>query len=286
MAQFGKHAGSFKSSTGARSSGPWKGIGAIFKRTGYKQAASRPEFDRTGIYILVGTSDDSALPKIYIGEAESVKKRLDQHYSKKDFWDWAVFFVTKDNSLNKAHVKYLESRLVQLAVAAKQSKLDNTSSSRTPTLSEMEQADVDSFLIDMLDILPLLGLSVFEKTQTTATTRRGETLYVKAKGIRAMGYESAKGFVVLSGSEVVLEETAGIRSTISILRKDLIEQAIVERKADKFLFVEDYIFSSPSYAAAVVLARNANGRTEWKNEQGISLKKLQEAAIDNELGDV
>jgi len=100
----------------------WTGVGVVFKRTGYKQAASRPEFDRTGIYVLVGSSEDSTLPMIYIGEGDPVKNRLNQHYSKKDFWDWAVFFVTKDSSLNKAHVKYLESRLLELAKAAKQNE--------------------------------------------------------------------------------------------------------------------------------------------------------------------
>ena len=72
----------------------WTGVGVVFKRTGYKQAASRPEFDRTGIYVLVGSSEDSTLPMIYIGEGDPVKNRLNQHYSKQDFWDWAVFFVT------------------------------------------------------------------------------------------------------------------------------------------------------------------------------------------------
>lgn len=260
----------------------WTGIGVVFKRTGYKQAASRPEFDRTGIYVLVGTSEESALPMIYIGEGDPVKNRLNQHYSKKDFWDWAVFFVTKDSSLNKAHVKYLESRLLELAKAAKQSKLDNAGSSLPPTLSEVETADVDSFLLDMLSIFPLLGLSVFEKTSSSTKPRRSKMLHITAKGIKATGYEDAKGFVVTVDSEMFSGETKSIHRYISSLRNDLIEQGVVQPIGDHFIFVEDYVFSSPSTAAAIVQGRNANGREDWKTDKGVTLKELQKAAAKSE----
>ena len=110
----------------------WTGVGVVFNRTNYKQVVTRPEFDRTGTYVLIGTSEDSALPTVYVGEGDPVKDRLNQHYSKKDFWDWAVFFVTKDNSLNKAHVQRMECRLVELARDARQCKLDNANCERWP----------------------------------------------------------------------------------------------------------------------------------------------------------
>ena len=79
----------------------WSGAGAVFKRTNYRQVVGRPEFDKTGVYVLV-SSEGSSLPTIYVGEGDPVKDRINQHYSKKDFWSWAVFFISKDNSLNKA----------------------------------------------------------------------------------------------------------------------------------------------------------------------------------------
>ncbi len=63
----------------------WTGLGVLFKRTGYKEASKLEEFRSTGVYILVGTSEDSAQPLIYVGEGDPVKPRLDQHYAKKDF---------------------------------------------------------------------------------------------------------------------------------------------------------------------------------------------------------
>src|SRR6476646_759735 len=103
----------------------WPGVGVVFNRSNYKEVVGRVEFDKTGVYVLVGSSEGSVLPTIYVGERDPVKSRLNQHYVKKDFWDWAVFFVAKDDSLNKAHVQHLEAELLRLATEAKQCKLDN-----------------------------------------------------------------------------------------------------------------------------------------------------------------
>lgn len=103
----------------------WTGVGVVFRRSNYREAVTRPEIERTGVYMLVGGSSDSALPMVYVGEGDPVKDRLAQHQQKKDFWDWAIFFTTKDHSLNKAHVQHLEARLHELARDAKQCNLDN-----------------------------------------------------------------------------------------------------------------------------------------------------------------
>src|SRR5947209_13075917 len=155
----------------------WPGVGVVFNRTNYKEVVNRGEFDKTGVYVLVGTSEDSILPTIYVGEGDPVKNRLNQHYKMKDFWDWAVFFVAKDDSLNKAHVQHLESELLRLAKEAKQSKLDNGQGAIAPTLSEAELALADSFLQDILSVFPLLGLGVFEKT-VTAVKKPGDLLTI------------------------------------------------------------------------------------------------------------
>lgn len=255
----------------------WTSIGVVFNRTGYKQVVSRPEFDRTGIYVLVGFSEESVLPTLYIGEGDPVKTRLNSHYSNKEFWDWGVFFVTKDSSLNKAHVKHLESRLLELAKSAKQCRLDNTQTSLPPSLSEAELADVESFLLDMLNIFPLLGLGVFEKTVTKKTSKNDQ-LYIKAKGIEATGYEDSKGFVVMKDSGMVKGETNSIHKGMSNLRAELLQQQVVVEKNGELVFAEDYVFSSPSTAAGVVQGRAANGREDWKTESGTTLKELQVAS--------
>jgi hypothetical protein len=253
----------------------WTGIGVVFNRTNYKQVVIQEEFSKTGVYVLVGSSEGSGLPTIYIGEGDPVKDRLREHYSKKDFWNWAVFFVTKDNSLNKAHVQHLESRLLELAHAAKQCKLNNNQKPLTPTLSKSQTADVESFLLDMLSIFPLLGLSVFEKTETNS--RPSESLFIEAKGIKATGYEDPKGFVVAKGSQAVKQETNTVPSYVTTLRKDLLEQGVLIANDSHFSFTQDQVFTSPSTAAAVVKGGSANGRDDWRSKTGKTLKQIQES---------
>ena len=57
---------------------------------------------------------------------------------------------------------------------------------------------------------------------------------------------------------------------------------ITEKKFDNeiissdFIFLSDYVFSSPSLAASVVMGRSANGRTEWKTIDNRSIKDIEE----------
>jgi hypothetical protein len=253
----------------------WTGVGVVFNRSNFKQVVGRPECERTGVYVLVGGSEDSALPTIYVGEGDPVKDRLTQHQQKKDFWDWAVFFVTKDNSLNKAHVQHLESRLHDLARSAKQCNLENAVAPAPPTLSEAERADVESFLLDILSICPLLGLSVFEKAEGLHRGTDTLMLFISAKGVMARGYEDPRGFVVCKGSEFFTDETPSSHAYLRTLRKDLVSKGVVSEERGRLRFNQDHVFTSPSTAAGVVLGRNSNGRETWKTEDGRTLKQVQ-----------
>lgn len=254
----------------------WTGVGVAFTRAGYKTASKEEEFSSTGVYILVGIDDESSLPAVYIGEGDPVLNRLNSHYAEKDFWDWGIFFASKDGSLNKAHVKYLESRLLQLAKEAKKSNLTNSNGSSRPTLSKADTADVESFLIDMLRIVPLVGLSIFDKPEKNDQTQSNK-LYAKRSNISATGYESSKGFVVIAGSMArAMAPSVSTHQSIGTIRNDLLKNGILRSQDKHLIFTEDYIFKSPSTAAGVVFSCNANGRIEWKDRQGRTLRELQE----------
>ena len=85
--------------------------------------------------------------------------------------------------------------------------------------------------------------------------------------------------MVLKGSEAASATTPSMGRTVSSyynLRLDLVEQGVLVPDGDHLVFTQDYSFNSPSAAAAVVLGRTANGRVEWKDKSGTSLKKIQE----------
>ncbi len=92
----------------------WTGQGLVFPRAQFAKARQRPELRRTGVYLLWGMGERQ-LPRVYVGEGDGVLARLDSHAKAKDFWTHAAVFTSKDENLNKAHVQYLESRLVILA---------------------------------------------------------------------------------------------------------------------------------------------------------------------------
>ena len=81
---------------------------------------------------------------------------------------------------------------------------------------------------------------------------------------------------------MVLQETNSILNHLTVMRKDLVEKNVVELKSDRYVFLDDYAFSSPSTAAGVVQGRSANGRDDWKDKHGVSLKKLQSASSTSE----
>ena len=143
----------------------WTGVGVAFPRTLWPKIAGRGEFGRTGVYILSGAEEGSTgdLPTVYVGQGDGVGERIKAHYAEKEFWDWGYAFVSSNNALNRAHITWLEYALLEKAKVAGRCHLDNGNSPKEPGLTEAEKADTKGFLREMLRILPLLGVRVFEK---------------------------------------------------------------------------------------------------------------------------
>lgn len=259
----------------------WTGQGIAFPRTKFPQARQREELRRAGVYILWGPAEESGLPTVYVGEGDVVLPRLDQHYRNKDFWTQAIVFTSKDANLNKAHVQYIESRLVQLALQAKRARLDNGNAPQPPNLSEADMADAEAFLEDILLLLPLVGANFFEVSKKKV--QKEQLLFLSGKGVKATGYIHPEGFVVRGGSEAVKEETASIHKFLSKIRSDLVEQGVLTDHGRCYVFSQDYVFSSPSTAAGVILGRAASGPKEWKDRQGHTLQEIQSNEITKEI---
>lgn len=252
----------------------WTGQGLVFPRALYAEVRQRPELNRTGVYVLWGPGE-SGMPRVYVGEGDPVRPRLDQHAKQKDFWTHAAVFTSKDQNLNKAHVQYLEARLVELARNAKRAELDNSNVPQPPALSEADKADAEGFLSDLLLCLPVVNLNLFETAKAGAAKSRD--MYLKGKGIEGRGVDTSEGFVVRAGSRAVKEEVVSCRDWLSELRRSLLQQGVLELVGNDYVLTQDYTFNSPSTAAAVLLGRSSNGRTEWKDAKGKTLKEIQEA---------
>lgn len=263
----------------------WSGIGVAFPRGSYREVSKRNEFERTGIYILVGASaENGPMPTLYIGQSDKISSRLDSHHKAKDFWDWAVFFVSKDNALNVASAQYIESRMISRALAAKRCNLDNGNAPIGPNLADADAADAEGFMAHILRVLPLLGISAFEEKERKTLIRERVllTCAAKKKGIIATGYVQAGGFVVCKNSLADPEEKGGMHEYMRAIRKELLEKGILVSEGSLYRFTQDYDLSSPSTAAGVILGRASNGRTEWIDTKS---KKTLKALQEEEAGD-
>lgn len=144
------------------------GIFFAFPRIKWGQVKNRAEFGQAGIYILSGYAEpEDELPTVYVGQADIVKSRIDQHTKNKDFWDKVIVFVSA-NKMNATHAKWLEYALVKQALEAHRSILDNGNSPQEPTISESEKADMKVFLKEIYQTLPLVGMNAFEVPKTVA----------------------------------------------------------------------------------------------------------------------
>lgn len=254
----------------------WTGKAVAGPRSEFEKVLEREESQNPGVYFLTGIDPNTNKSVIYIGEAECIRDRIKSHLSK-DFWNTITFFITKDENLTKAHIKFIEGRLIEIAKSAGRSEVINSQSSGAK-LPESDREDMEVFLEKMQQVLPVLGVEAFVQTSLNAKPEeKRELLTCKIKNVIATGYLTPNGILVLSGSEAVLKErtSASKWPSVMVQRNRLIEEGGLIQKGGKYFFTKDAEFSSPSSAAAVIHGGSANGLIAWVNSDGQSLKELQ-----------
>jgi hypothetical protein len=248
----------------------------LIPRSELADAKGRTELDRAAVYFLFGDSEESAKPIAYIGQTEDVRKRLDYHNSTKDFWRTIVLGISKTHSFTQAHIRYLEWLCVKTAKEIGRFSLDNDQLPSKPHVPEPMEADLlDAF--ETLGILvSTLGFPVFEPIAKQAA----EQFFLKGKDAEAIGELVEDGFVVRAGAIGRMEIVPSAMETVSSMRKKLTESGVIVEEDGHYRFVQDYLFNTPSGAAAVVLGRTANGWVEWKDNSGRTLSDAKRVAAE------
>jgi hypothetical protein len=254
----------------------WTGKAVSGPRSEFDKVLEREESLSPGVYFLTGIDPKSNKQAIYIGEAECVKDRIKNHLDK-DFWNHITFFISKDENLTKAHIRYIEGRLIEVAKLAGRAVVMNNQGSGSK-LPESDREDMEVFLQKMQQVLPVLGVEAFVSaiSQEQRETKR-ELLACKIKNIIASGYLTPNGLLVLAGSHAVLKERSSAKNYPGVLtqRRKLIEEKDLVEKDGSLVFERDIEFSSPSAAAAVIHGGSANGLISWKDSEGKTLKELE-----------
>ncbi len=257
----------------------WTGKAIAAPRTELDELLAREELDKAGVYILIGSDPVTNAPRAYVGEAEVIRDRLKQHRTK-EFWVSAIIFVSKDENLTKAHVRYLENRLLAEAARVNRFTLEQNQAGGS-RLPESDREDMEVFLARIRQLLPVLGSDILAPiAKSSPNAQRGGVLFCRIKGAEVQGERTANGFVVFRGSTSVLEQRPSAESYPYVIaeRKQLIADGTLIEKGGFLVFTKDAEFSSPSAAAAVVHGGSANGLLAWKNGEGKSLKQLDEQA--------
>lgn len=253
----------------------WNGKAVAGPRSDLANLLSRQEAAGSGVYLLTGVNPETGRPTVYVGEAELIRNRVKNHVGL-EFWNHAVYFVGNEN-LTKAHVRYLERRLIELAKQVGRADVVNEKGSGA-RLPESDTADMEIFLEKIHQLLPVLGVEVFVPVTTiTKTSDDIGLLSCEIKGLKATGRLTPNGMVVLGGSQAVLNERPSTQKypwSLEMRQKLRSDGALVESK-DHLKFARDVEFTSPSAAAAVIHGGQANGLTAWKNGKGQTLKDLE-----------
>lgn len=239
-------------------------------------ACSRKELSNVGLYFLFGESGAGSAPQLYLGEAEDCATRLKQHNKQKDWWTVALVCISKTADFTKAHVKYLEWHSHQEAIDAGRFNVDNPTLPTKSHISESIHADLMDHFDTIRTLTSALGYPLFDKIPKP---QKQELLTCKGKKALATGEYTEDGLIVFAGSLANREFAKSSHTHFAVIRDQLLKDGEMEIVDDETLrFTKNHIFPSPTQAAAIVLARNANGWTEWKYSDGRTLDEVKRSS--------
>jgi len=274
--------------------GNWSGKAIFSQRSALSKIIEREEFNKPGVYMLKSLpKNENYSERIYIGEAENLRRRLKEHLanSEKDFIE-VVIFISKDEMLTKSHIKYLESKIITYANEAKTAEIDNSIQPSLSILPEADISDMEYFLEQIKLILPVVNFMFLvpttvkhvENSSSKEVEAHEQIIYsIKTKRVDARLLETEEGYIVLAGSQSIKEPSSSIADGWLKQRRKLIETNILKDIGEFYEFTEDTIFSSISAAAAIILGRQAAGPNEWIDSQGRTYKYNQEQKYNIEI---
>lgn len=268
----------------------WTGVIYKIPRIQLGDLKSRDEMKQSGIYFLFGRDEDKQKDVTYIGQAttrkngEGVLLRIQEHTrdTHADYFNDVIILTTQNNSFGPTEISYLENKFTQLAKEAGRYIVKNGNDPNPGNVTEEKESELDEIVENTLMIIGTLGYRVFvpmtKKVSQDLTDNYSTYLYLKRKTkksnkvIEATCERTTEGFVVLEGSQVEIKDSPYLPASLKEMRQNLIASRVIQDGVLK----EKQLFSSPSYAAAFLLGMQTNGRTDWKDQDGRTLKELEE----------
>lgn len=240
-------------------------------------SCDREDIAQAGVYFLFCKEDDGS-DSVYIGEAENVKERLVQHIrdyqAEKEpyYWNTAVIFVGRD--LNKALIRYLENRFVEIARSSKRYTVLTKNTYRNTVIKESQIAAMEEFVDNVRVLINTLGYKVLEPLipmKANSVMTNDEVLSISTGSVSAFGKVTTEGFVVFEGA-TVNEKTS---TKLNIGMQKLRQKSFNMGKIKDLKTTEDLLFPSSSAAADFILGYSVSGPRTWKTRDGRTLKDIE-----------
>lgn len=235
-----------------------------------KEFLAMPESAGGAVYFLFGDGEMSAKPQVYIGQTTDLKKRLVKHQKEKDFWQRAVVMLSRAESLTTTHSLYLERLCIQRAKEANRFVVENDTNGNKLNTTKPMEAECEELFETGETLMSTLGFQLFEKP--TKLVDAANLYFCTASGTDARAQYTPEGMAVLKGSKARGQVTDSFKDRgFHALRKQLEAAGVLKSAGDQLVFTQDYVFKSPSAAAAIVVGNNMNGWVSWKTKDGKTL---------------
>lgn len=263
----------------------WNLDGHVCPRARFPTAKSLDFLRNPGVYLLEGeTRPPSALSRLYVGEADVLEERISSHYRKLDFWQRVITFSASGEPLTQTHVKYLESKLIRRGWDAKRADMVNKVAPRLPQVSKADSEDAETLLDQILTVLPVVGVRAFElptpaRAQGAIGGNPFPPLFYSERGSWGEGRSTDEGFLLLKGARGRSGDLPRSPPWVRNMRDKLLRSKVLVREGDVVRLAQDYVFGSPSTAAAILVGGTVPGPIKWRTKEGRTLKRLEEEAL-------
>lgn len=236
----------------------------VIPRLYLSEAKKLTGVDNPGVYFLIN-DETGSLSKIYIGQTRNGISRLDDHNSKKDFWNKAILFLADSQHFTLNIISGLEKYAIQKAIDANRYQVDNKTVPKYQ-ISEYDLPQVEEIYEEIEFIMGTLGFRMGDSSNQKffKTSRRG---------IVARGTYSGESFDIHPGSEIDMSKPVNIVS-YNAKRQECIKDGTIVEKDNKYYFTKIVSFKTPSGASDFVLGGSTNGWVEWKDENGKTLDSI------------
>lgn len=269
----------------------WTGIAYKIPRTYLDKCKDRQDLKQSGVFFLFGKNEEEE-DEVYIGQAgirrngEGVLFRVAEHLKDTEYFTDVVMLTTQNNSFGPTEISYLENKFTSLAIEAHRFKVRNFNDPNPGNVTEEKESELLDFIESSKMVLGVLGYKIFVpiiEKESKAIEGKDDELLLYLSGysrksnrqIEAKCIRTNEGFVILKDSMIDEIDSETIPKSIKELRDKCRKNNEIVNGRIK----QNYLFNSPSYASALILGLNTNGRTDWKTKEGTTFKELEENKI-------